>query len=374
MKKASLYIISGLLLTACQNEESSAKDQGHAVERETHLQEENNTGNDNEQLKEWTELNTLPVEGYEGVYISVSELADGLGGHYEYDPINKDLLLEIADRQYYLVYGVPVIEINGEYFPADKPPFVENDNREPYLSIEFIDEGLETDYTHNKEENNIAINWDGRVIEAWRPAGENDVDIHSYSVEEMVDFLAFLHSPIEGASVSTVESHLPGAPRGYRNGIHEGIDWYGYASGTEITTDTPVYGMAKGKVVRVDSDFEDYNSHVERNIDLKIAAKQGFTPQYILDRLRGMQVWVQYDNGVMIRFAHLDSIPEDVEAGQTIDSETIIGYVGNTGTSGAMNQDGSGLHLHKDLLVKGELFWEPFTLEETAYIIEELWH
>ena len=182
-----------------------------------------------------------------------------------------------------------------------------------------------------------------------------------------------MNSPIENASVSTEQSHLPGAPRDYRNGEHEGIDWYDHTSEAEISRDTPILGQAEGEVVRADHDFEDYESHEERNDDLELADDIGFTPEYILDRLRGKQVWVQYEDGVMMRFAHLEEIPEDIQVGEDVDEETVIGYVGNSGTSDALDGGDGGLHLHHDLLIYGELFWEPFTLDETAEVIHELW-
>lgn len=127
--------------------------------------------------------------------------------------------------------------------------------------------------------------------------------------------------------------------------------------------------MAEGVVVRADHDFQDYPSALIRNKDLSLTAELQETPAYIFDRLRGQQVWVQYENGVMSRFAHLDSIPANIKVGDIVNADTIIGYVGNSGTSGAVNQDGSELHLHQDLLIYGELFWKPFTLEETKEIL-----
>lgn len=140
-----------------------------------------------------------------------------------------------------------------------------------------------------------------------------------------------------------------------------------------IDTSTPVLAQGEGTVIRADHDFEDYPSHEVRNQDLELAADSGVTPEYILDRLRGQQIWVQYERGVMIRFAHLDQIPEDLKVGDVVDAETVIGYVGNSGTSGALDGDGSGLHLHQDLLIYDTLFYEPFSIEETKMIIHALW-
>ncbi|WP_416151092.1 M23 family peptidase [Salipaludibacillus sp. HK11] len=385
MWKVLILMFAMLSITACELEatqEELTNSDNSSEETEVENLNNNDQGlNENDHLEEKNEeieTHDEEVEVYsfddtEEHFIAVEELTEIIGGRYDYDEIDKSLTISISGREFYLVYGVPVLEIDGVYKDSDRVLVKEDEEGKAYVTKSFVEEGLEMDYEFDDEESVVTFSWTDEVVQAWASFGQEEVDIHSFSTDDMIDYLSFLDKPIEGASVSTVESHLPGAPRDYRNGTHEGIDWYDYASGIEISTDTPIYAMAEGVVVRVDDDFEDYSSHEVRDYDLNLASEVGFTPEYIFDKLRGMQVWVQYDNGVMNRFAHLDSIPEDLELGQTVTEETVIGYVGNSGTSGALNQDNSGLHLHQDLLIYGELFWEPFTLDETASILQELW-
>ncbi|WP_078576062.1 M23 family metallopeptidase [Salipaludibacillus agaradhaerens] len=380
MKKYMILLgCLSLMMTACQGvQQNDSGEEGPQDNNEMPTNTENNangmTNEENDLVEEVNEeqlqLHTFQEEDEH--YLAIDELADSLEGSYEYDDIDKTLTLTIADREFYFVYGVPVVEVNGEYLATEDVFIVEEDG-EPFVTSAFIEKGLETDYTIEEPREMITVTWDEKVVEAWQPTVEEKVDIHSFTTEDMIDYLSFLERPIEGASVSTIENHLPGAPREYRNGYHEGIDWYDYSTGAEITTDTPVYGMAEGTVVRVDSDFEDYSSESVRNEDLQHAAEIGHTPEYILDRLRGKQVWVQYDNGIMNRFAHLNAVADDIEVGQVIDEKTIIGYVGNSGTSSALEGGDGDLHLHQDLLIYGELFWKPFTLNETTEILQELW-
>ncbi|RKL68865.1 peptidase M23 [Salipaludibacillus neizhouensis] len=379
MKKCLITLFFVTTLVGCQNQEQpeeqteipdGASNQNNSNnEKNNEVPDLNQESNNVEQEKQ--EFKTHSIEGDEEVYLSVEEVTENLGGDYEYNSTDKSLTLEIEGREFYFVYEVPVMEVDGVYIPSDEITLKEIDG-DPYVSKEFIEQGLETEYTYEEEEELLSFTWEDEVIDAWASTGQTEVDISSLSVSEMIEYLSFLQEPIENASVSTVESHLPGAPRIYRNGYHEGIDWYGYSTGTEITTDTPIRAMADGVVVRVDADFDDYPSHEIRNEDLDVAGEVGYTPEYILDRLRGKQVWVQYEDGVMSRFAHLDSIPEELELGQKVDEETVIGYVGNSGTSGAVDDDGSGLHLHQDLLIYGELFWEPYSLEEAHDILSQL--
>lgn len=361
-----LSVTGFLILTgACAAEETTENNDGKNDQEQNGPN--NEAQNENEENEKYTNtLEVLELSSPDEKAVALEDLIEEVNGEFDYDTINKTARASVGDREFYLVEDVPVVEVNGQYLPYDDIHlFFEEET--PYVSIAFLDRALEGDYEIDENEVNFTIE-----NEEWEEIG-NDISIHDKSPAEMVDFLSFLERPIEGASVSTVESHLPGAPRDYRNGKHEGIDYYDYASGVEITTDTQVHAMAEGTVVRVDHDFEEYDSHEERNAELEKAAEVGFTPEYILDRLRGMQVWVQYENGVMIRFAHLDSIPDELELGEKVNEETVIGYVGNTGTSDSLNGGDGGLHLHKDLLINGELFWEPYDLEETAAILYDLW-
>ncbi|WP_096189280.1 M23 family metallopeptidase [Evansella halocellulosilytica] len=374
MKKYLLCIFTVLLLTGCQQSpEEVTEDDSNDQEDESPVVE--NSDDIDEEVHEEEVMATITIDTFDvnnKEVIPVEQLMDELEGEFSFDDINRTLSMSVSGRDFYLVYEVPVLERDGEYLPTDEVLLVLDDESAPYVTKEFIEHGLETDY-EVLESNELEFVWEDEVIQAWAPPSRDDFDLDAFTVDEMIEYLSFLHDPIEGAQVSMVESHLPGAPRDYRNGTHEGIDWYAYGAGVSITTETPIYAMAEGTVVRVDHDFEEYESAEVRNEDLELAHEMGLTPEYILDRLRGQQVWVQYDNGVMNRFAHLDDIPEDLELGSTVDENTIIGYVGNSGTSHAFTDENGGLHLHQDLLIYGEMFWEPYDPEEVTQILNGIW-
>ncbi|QKS73261.1 M23 family metallopeptidase [Paenalkalicoccus suaedae] len=363
----NLALLSVLLLAACSNanDQVETNDTAETNNEESIPSDNNSTDED---------ISILPVTDMNGEsFIPVASLMNELDGDYTYDEINKVLTVQLDNQTYEFIYEVPVVEANDIYLPLDSVYFEEDDNGEVYLTTAFLTDVLELSVEEEADQVSFAIAAEDR--EVWESEDQDRIVLDETTPEEMIDYLSFLQTPIEGATVSTIESHLPGAPRDYRNGFHEGIDWYDFSSGVEVTInrDTPVLAMADGVIVRIDNDYEEYPSPEVRNEDLAEAAELGFTPSYIFDRLRGMQVWVQYEDGVMIRFAHLDAIPEGFEVGDTVTSETVIGFVGNSGTSGAVNQDDSELHLHKDLLIYGELFWEPYTLDETLHIIDTLW-
>lgn len=350
-KLINLVVLIVLVLTGCQSED---KEFQQLTEKKT--------------IEHPANLVQLPMEiTPTEAKFSVDNLVAEMNGSYEYDPIHRTLRLTIDDDHFYLIDGVPVLERNGEYL-AENDIYLIIEDDQVYLPSSFLELGLGMSTTYTKDA--ISFEWYGPVEKAGGPP--EDFNFETWNAEQMIDYLSFLKKPIKEAQVSTIPSHLPGAKRPYRNGYHEGLDWYDFASGGDISFDTPIYGMAKGIVVRADHNYEEYASPEVRNTDLKFTSSLGETPEYIFDRLRGRQVWVQYPNGVMSRFAHLSDIPEDIRVGQEIDENTIIGYVGNSGTSGAVDQDETELHLHQDLLIYGELFWKPLDQDEVLNVLKSI--
>ena len=128
---------------------------------------------------------------------------------------------------------------------------------------------------------------------------------------------------------------LPGSARDYRAGFHEGIDF-------PLAFGMPVAAAKAGKIIRIDSDY------VEWSVDEQLQAEDdayhlGYTPATTLDKERGRQVWIDHGNGVVSRYAHLQSV-ELFSVGSIVQQGTIIGHAGNSGTK-------AGPHLHIEIRV-----------------------
>ncbi len=154
--------------------------------------------------------------------------------------------------------------------------------------------------------------------------------------------------PIADATLSSRASHLPGAPRAYRNGTHEGFDFYDGTVSVEIAYGTPQRVVASGVVIRADHDY------VELDVpgyEALIAEARGSmqTPEDVLDALRGRQVWVRHPGGFVSRYAHLSGIPENVAVGQRIAQGSVIGFTGNSGTEEAAEGTEAGPHPHVEI-------------------------
>jgi len=112
-----------------------------------------------------------------------------------------------------------------------------------------------------------------------------------------------LLQPVEGVRVAQVADTY-GAPRaGHRT--HDGVDIF-------APRGTPVRAAAPGFVYRID--------------DLSLG---------------GLSVTVVGDGGVRYFYTHFDSVPESLREGQRVETETVIGFVGNSG-----NAASTPTHLH----------------------------
>lgn len=299
----------------------------------------------------------LPIHQVEDAFwLNIQELIEITEGTYEWDEVNKVLRLEVFGIPFVWIKDVPVIERNGIFLPVDSSFLVEGDDF--FLPLDFITVGLELESHTDKEHEQVLLTIDQETETVFSNFSQKDVQLEELSLEELIEHLSFLSNPIPKAQISVRDSHLPGARRAYRNGYHEGIDWYSGTSGRGIDLNTPALSVADGVVVRTDLDYVEMGRE-EREDYLTLSGQLGNTPAYILDKLRGRSVWVQYDQGVMVRYVHLSRVAEGLKIGQEVKRGDTLGYVGNSGTSYAINGDvQGGLHLHADLLLYGELFWQ----------------
>lgn len=154
--------------------------------------------------------------------------------------------------------------------------------------------------------------------------------------------------PVESATISSRRNHLPGAPRTYRNGVHEGFDFYEGTVSVSITYGTPIRAVADGTVIRADT------SYVEHTIDeynkiISDALGSLDTPPDLLDELRGRQVWIRHAGGFVTRYAHLAAIAEGMTVGAQVRQGDIIATTGNSGTLEAAQGTRDDPHPHVEV-------------------------
>ena len=149
--------------------------------------------------------------------------------------------------------------------------------------------------------------------------------------------------------------NLPGAPREYRAGTHEGID-------IAAPLGAPVRAARAGTIVRVDHAYLEW-SFAERAFALATAVGAGATPAGILDRIRGRQVWIDHGDGVVTRYAHLSAVATGLEVGDPVDAGTSIGKVGASGLPEG------GPHLHFEIRVRESYLGEGLDPEDVRYLV-----
>lgn len=178
--------------------------------------------------------------------------------------------------------------------------------------------------------------------------------------------------PIEGACIPTSDNLIPNAPRPYRAGVHEGIDFYPGLACANIALDTPVLAAKDGQVIRADRDFVEMTPAELQEL-LDRSQSQGYTDPEALDRFRGRQVWIDHGGGVVTRYAHLDGIAPGIEVGTWVRAGQVVGYVGNSGTPEAVTDPDAGLetHLHFEIWVGDSYLGEGLPPDQVRSLLEQ---
>jgi len=161
--------------------------------------------------------------------------------------------------------------------------------------------------------------------------------------------------PVEGATISSRSTHLPGAARAYRNGTHEGFDFYHGTVSVPIEFGTPIHAVASGVVIRADHDYVEMTME-EYNEVIATAQRSLSTPEELLDKLRGMQVWIEHPGGFVSRYAHLSAISEGVQVGARINQGDLIAATGNSGTLEAAQLTEDDPHPHVEIWYGNERY------------------
>ncbi|SMO49121.1 peptidoglycan DD-metalloendopeptidase family protein [Melghirimyces algeriensis] len=306
-------------------------------------------------------------EKNEKKYLAVDEVEKKLGLHSRYKPEEGVLTLSDGSLTLRMLRGAPVVSRNGIYLPVDGKPLFRGEDL--YIPLKVLEEGLGKRVEIRNGQAMIAKKRGSIETSSQSVAAASYQKIE---VDELVRVLSFLDRPISGATVSIQDSHLPGAPRDYRNGVHEGLDYYSGTSTIQVDTKTPVVASADGVVVRADHNYREL-SVKERNQLLRVAARhEGQTPAYILDKLRGRSVWVQHEKGILTRYAHLSQVSDHIQLGDRVKKGQLLGYVGNSGTRSGAEGTLEGLHLHFDILIRDHWFWGKYTEDERRDILRKV--
>ena len=155
--------------------------------------------------------------------------------------------------------------------------------------------------------------------------------------------------PIAGACLPESEALLPGAPRPYRDGVHEGMDFYDDDNCVLIGLDTEVLAAKAGTVIRADVDYADLTLDELAKLEARVASGEDDVED-VLDAYRGRQVWIDHGGGEVTRYAHLNAVA-DIAVGDQVEQGDLIGYVGESGSPESVTDPGTEVHLHFELRI-----------------------
>jgi murein DD-endopeptidase MepM/ murein hydrolase activator NlpD len=154
--------------------------------------------------------------------------------------------------------------------------------------------------------------------------------------------------PLKDACLPSSDNLMPNAARSYRDGVHEGIDFYEVDNCTKIGLGTPVLAAKDGTVIRADHNYHDLTQAQLDALDARIAAGHAGDPD-VLDMFRGRQVWVDHGHGIVTRYAHLSAIPDNIQVGTKVAQGETIAAVGDSGTPESVSDKTAEMHLHFEL-------------------------
>jgi hypothetical protein len=154
--------------------------------------------------------------------------------------------------------------------------------------------------------------------------------------------LSGFRMPIVGSKLPDLQTLLPGAPRAYRNGVHQGFDFMPGHVGVPTGYSAPAVAAKDGVILRADIDYTELTP-AEYQTAIATAQGAGTTPPDVLDQLRGRQVWINHGAGVISRYAHLSGVAAGIVAGHRVAAGDIIGFVGNSGTEAATQGSRNGM-------------------------------
>jgi murein DD-endopeptidase MepM/ murein hydrolase activator NlpD len=162
---------------------------------------------------------------------------------------------------------------------------------------------------------------------------------------------------------------MPNAPREYRFGVHEGVDFYPGRACATIERGMPVMAVETGIVIRADVDYKDITQEEMAEL-LGRSAQQGFTDAPTLDRLRGRQVWIDHGGGVVTRYCHLLAIEPGIAVDMVVGVGQVVGRVGNSGTPEGVGDPSLENHLHFEIRYDDSYLGQGLSAVETRRLWE----
>lgn len=157
--------------------------------------------------------------------------------------------------------------------------------------------------------------------------------------------------PVADGCLPSSDDLMPGALREYRDGIHEGIDFYDSDNCAILGLDSDILAAKGGTVIRADLSYQELTPARLAEQEAEVAAGNASSDPALLDEFRGRQLWIDHGNGIVTRYCHLSGIAEGISVGKLVTQGQVIAYMGESGTPESINAPGTQVHLHFEIRV-----------------------
>jgi murein DD-endopeptidase MepM/ murein hydrolase activator NlpD len=157
--------------------------------------------------------------------------------------------------------------------------------------------------------------------------------------------------PVADGCLPSSDDLMPGAPRPYRGGVHEGVDFYDFDNCTPLGLDSEILAVQDGEVIRADLAYQDLTAEELAALEEEVANGGAANDPELLDTFRGRQIWIDHGDGIVTRYCHLSGIAEDISVGTHVSQGDLIGYMGDSGTPESVTAEGTEIHLHFEIRV-----------------------
>lgn len=164
---------------------------------------------------------------------------------------------------------------------------------------------------------------------------------------DLTVFRGFVY-PLKGGCLPEGDQLMPNAPRAYRGGTHEGVDFYDYDNCATIGMGTAIVAAKDGVVLRADHEYHAVTQAELLAANRRISEGQANDPD-VLHLFRGRQVWIDHGKGIVTRYAHTSDVAANIHVGDTVHAGDIIAFVGDSGTPESISNPGAEEHLHFEL-------------------------
>jgi murein DD-endopeptidase MepM/ murein hydrolase activator NlpD len=152
--------------------------------------------------------------------------------------------------------------------------------------------------------------------------------------------------PLPNAVLPDDPELLPGGGLQRRGGLVEGVSFYRKADGRAFSCGEQVSCIREGYIVRADHEWIPLSA---RECEAYTVALRTGRDERFIDRVRGRQVWVQGDDGTVVRYCRLSAVDPAIQVGLKAPAGTTLGSIGNSGTVEEVRGTGRDCHLYLEI-------------------------